>query len=334
MNGFNFIVPSKNIIILYKPNTIITNTLKFYINRKLKKELFSNHISNQNLNLLKKILSNIYTYIEFWYYKKKINKQHLCNLYKSFDNKYDLVIIKENYKSIYFDYKNQLIKKNFEKDFIDTNLKLISELSNYIDTSFIKIEKNFILEKLIDGEILSPSKINLKYLEKIYLSSLNRKYYSFAYEKDLLKISETISKLSFKKKIGVNFTDLNQSFKSQIKKFKFVVSYNDCSIHNLIVKEDKLYYIDLNPRKISLAPSFYEYYCLIISSKVEYDIDFDSFFFKEFTKKFLNKIDIEFNNKSLNFILYSTIVFMIYYKKININSADLWLSKIFIDLSI
>lgn len=329
MNSFKFIIPSKNIIIFYKSNTTIIKPLKFYIYKKLKKNIFSYHFSNQNLNLFKKVLSNIYTYIDFWKYKRKINKKYLLNLLKYSDDNYDLIIIKENYKSIYFDYKKQLVKKIFHENFIDTNLKLISELSNYMNISLIKIEKNLIFERLIDGEFLSPSEINLQFLEKIYLSSLNRKNYNFEYENDLLKISNAISRLPLKKTTNINYLNLNQSFISNIKKFKYVVSYNDCSIHNIIVKEDKIYYVDINPRKISLAPFFYEYYCLIISSKVEYNIKLNSFFYKKFTKQFLNEIDIEFNSQSLNVILYSTIVFMVYYKKINLNSVEKWLTKIF-----
>lgn len=329
MNSFKFIIPSKNIIIFYKSNKSIIKPLKFYINKKLKKNIFSYHFSNQNLNIFKKVLSNIYTYIDFLKYKKKIDKKYLLNFLKYSNNNYDLIIVKENYKSIYFDYKKQLVRKIFHENFIDTNSKLISELSNYMNISLIKIEKNLILEKLIDGEFLSHSEINIQFLEKIYFSSLNRKNYTFEHEKDLLKISNTISRLPLKKISNVNYSYLNQSFISNIKKFKYVVSYNDCSIHNIIVKEDKIYYVDINPRKISLAPFFYEYYCLLISSKVEYNMNFNSFFYKKFTKQFLNEIDIEFNSQSLNVILYSTIVFMIYYKKINLNSVEKWLTKIF-----
>ena len=76
MNSFKFIIPSKNIIIFYKSNKSIIKPLKFYINKKLKKNIFSYHFSNQNLNLFKKVLSNIYTYIDFWKYKKK-NRQKI-----------------------------------------------------------------------------------------------------------------------------------------------------------------------------------------------------------------------------------------------------------------
>ena len=268
MNSFKFIIPSKNTIIIYKPDKVILKPLKFYINKKLKKNIFSYHFSNQNLHLFKKALSNIYTYIDFWKYKKKIDKKYLSNLLKPSDLNYDLIIIKENYKSIYFDYKKQLVKKIFYNNFINTNFKLISELSNYINISLIKIEKNLIFEKLIDGEFLSPSKINIEFLEKIYLSSLNRKHHSFKHEKDLLKISNIVSKLPLKKTTGINYLKLNQSFILNIKKFKYVVSYNDCSIHNIIVKGDKLYYVDINPRKISLAPLFYEYYCQLFLQKL------------------------------------------------------------------
>ena len=86
--------------------------------------------------------------------------------------------------------------------------------------------------------------------------------------KDLLKISNIVSKLPLKKTTGINYPKLNQSFILNIKKFKYVVSYNDCSIHNIIVKDDKLYYVDINPRKISLAPLFYEYYCQLFLQKL------------------------------------------------------------------
>ena len=199
MNSFKFIIPSKNIIIFYKSNKSIIKPLKFYINKKLKKNIFSYHFSNQNLNIFKKVLSNIYTYIDFLKYKKKIDKKYLLNFLKYSNNNYDLIIVKENYKSIYFDYKKQLVRKIFHENFIDTNSKLISELSNYMNISLIKIEKNLILEKLIDGEFLSHSEINIQFLEKIYFSSLNRKNYTFEHEKDLLKISNTISRLPLKK---------------------------------------------------------------------------------------------------------------------------------------
>ena len=65
MNSFKFIIPSKNTIIIYKPDKVILKPLKFYINKKLKKNIFSYHFSNQNLHLFKKALSNIYTYIDF-----------------------------------------------------------------------------------------------------------------------------------------------------------------------------------------------------------------------------------------------------------------------------
>ena len=62
-----------------------------------------------------------------------------------------------------------ITKNNYEKifynNFINTNFKLISELSNILIYS-IKIEKNLIFEKLIDA-LLSPSKINIEFLEKI-----------------------------------------------------------------------------------------------------------------------------------------------------------------------
>ena len=326
MKTFDFIIPCKNIIIIYKKNTVITNQLDFFINKKLKKNLISGHISNQNLNIFKKILSNIHTLIEFWKFKKKIDKQYLINLYNSFNNKYDLVIIKFNYKSIFFDYKNQLIKKIFKNDFQDTNINLINEISNYINTSFIKIKKNLIIERFIDGNSFYNSKNNFQNLEKIYLSSINRISHPFDDDLKLLDISRNIIKSIKDNKDVLYFKNLNQLLIDNLKKFKFVVSYNDCSLHNLIIKNDRLYYIDINPRKISIAPTFYEFFCLIISSKVEYDIKFNKSFMI-IAKRFSNEINIK--KQSVDLLLYSTIVFMVYYNKINLNSINAWLNKTF-----
>lgn len=328
---FDIIIPSKNIIIFKKKKINIPKHLNFFIEKKISFKFFKYNISQKKLIFYKKVYSNLYQLFDLYLYKIK-NYFILNRLFKNEKKyEYDFIIYFCNYKIISFDLKNFLVKKIFLNDFETKNMYLIYELQKSMKTSFIKLEKKTIYENYIEGEPLIKSKNINCFIKSIYDNLISRNLKNFKNINELCTLSEEfISIMSSEKKNLMFCQSLHNNFKNNLYNFSYVVSYTDCSLHNVIVKNDQLYYIDIIPRKIDIAPSFYEFFCLIISSKIEYNYDFDFDLISEISDNFFKKIfKNNFSTSNLNDFYYSTFVFMIYFKKINLQSSKNWFLNIF-----